>query len=232
MGRQTVANETIDRIANRLLAPKNAEDMPVILARRYTPHPRTYLLWDAGWEGLKKTVRAGKPYWEIDRNFNLRIELDGLCQIPNTPNNKLRLEKCSKPYVVELRQDPVTGLPYDPPRKVKYPPEYRPVEETILEQTIVEQIAEKVFAKMRETQGETPDLRDAPGPDHRLMSQRNIEAPELLDDEDLDDSEGPTTPVDVPARRRAPAAKKPGKKKPAKRGRPRSPDPLLDPVRP
>ncbi len=235
----TVAAETVDRIAHRLLAPKNTEEMPVILCRRFFAHKLTYLQWDAGWEGLKKTVRNGRPYWEIDHNFNLRIELDGLCQIPDTPNNRKRLEKCSKPYQVSLTQDPITGIMYDAPKVFKYPAEYTRVDESILEKTIIEQIALRVMEMQRaEAAGEPTPLRAAPGPDERPQHMRNREAPELLTDEDLEGEEGigpeedEEPPSAPPTRRAVKTAPKPTKRKPAaKRGRPTAPDPLLAPIR-
>ena len=234
----TVAHDTVDRIAHRLLAPKNTEEMRVILVRRFTSHPRTYLLWDAGWEGLRKTIRNGRPYWEIDHNFNLRIELDGLCQIPDTVNNRKRLEKCTKPYQVTLSLDPITGLQYDPPKVFKYPAEYSRVDESIMEQTIIEQIAARVFQMQKEeAAGEQAPLRSAPGPDERPSHMRNREAPELLDDSELDEEDDDTeqaveTPHAVaPAPRRTPPTKKPAKAKAKRKGRPKAPDPLLSPLR-
>lgn len=246
MARNNVAEETIDRMAHRLLAPRNSEAMPVILCRRFFPHPRTYLQFDAGWEGLRKVTRAGRAAWEIDNNFQLRIEIDGLCEIPDTKNNRKRLEICSKEHVAVLDKDPITGIPYPIPQTVKYPAEYSRVDQTILEKTIIEQIAEKVFEKMKSSEEVEPELRAAPGPDNRPASQRGREALPVLDEDGLDDNqdrgigEDPDAATQTPAPRRAPkpapkagkaAKRKPAAKaKSAKRGRPQAPDPLLEPI--
>lgn len=153
-----IATDTADRIAARLFTPKGVNEMPVIMCRRTFPHPRTYIVFDGSWEGLKKVTRGGVVNWEIDLDFQLRIEIDGSCMIPDTKNNRARLERISKPQITVMDHDPLTGIKYEHPREFVSIPEYTRIDASILEQGMVEQITALVMQKMQNDATASPDL--------------------------------------------------------------------------
>ncbi len=221
-----LSTETVDRLAEKLLAPQGGDNMPVILCRRHVPHERTYLLFDAGWEGLKKAGRGGRVSWEIDLDFQLRIEIDGLCAIPDTKNNRAKLEIVSKPIESWLDHDPITGIKYAEPKRHISLPEYTKVEQTILEKGLVDAIYQQVMEKMANQAGPQPEPVYANRPDNRPGRVRLTETLPVDDGTDL--GEGEAFEVPAAARRQRPA--KATKKETKPKGRPKGRDPLLEPI--
>ena len=176
-----IANDTVDRIAANMLAPQGAGNMPIMLCRRIFPHPRTYLMFDGGWEGLKKVSRGGVISWEIDLDFQLRIEIDGLCSIPDTKNNREKLDRVSKPQARMMDYDPITGIKHEEPKQFISLPEYVRVDKTVLERGMADQIAELVMKKMAEAGQTLPDLKIAEGRDNRPGSAQYTQTVEIAE---------------------------------------------------
>lgn len=223
-------NESYDRIAQKILAPQGGDNMPVILCRRYVPHARTYLLFDAGWEGLKKAVRGGSGRWEIDLDFQLRIEVDGLCAIPDTKNNRAKLEIVSKPIVSYLTHDPITGIEYPEPVKHVSLPEYTRVEQSILEKAMVDDLYKQVMQRMADEAAEkgAPEPIYARREDNRPGRVRMTEVMPVDDgsnDFGTDDEEASPPAASTRMRREAKVSAKTKAK-----GRGKARDPLLEPI--
>lgn len=175
------ANETADRIAARIFSPKGVNDMPVIMCRRIFPHPRTYLMFDGGWEGLKKTSRGGVVNWEIDLDFQMRIEIDGSCMIPDTKNNRAKLDFVSKPQSRMMDYDPLTGIKYDEPHEFISMPEYVRIDASILEQGMVEQITALVMKRMQTDAQGQKEYSIAEGRDNRPGSAQYTQPMEIIE---------------------------------------------------
>jgi hypothetical protein len=174
-------NETADRIAARLFTPKGANDMPLIMCRRLFPHPRTYLMFDGSWEGLKRISRGGVTSWEIDLDFQLRIEIDGSCMIPDTKNNRIKLEKVSKPQSRMMDYDPLTGIKFAEAREFISYPEYTRIDASIMEQGIVEQITALVMKKMADDAKGQADYQIAEGRDNRPGAAQYTQPMEIVE---------------------------------------------------
>jgi len=207
--------QTIERLASILHRPQGGDNMPAILCKRFVPHKRTYRLWDASWEGLKPKRKGGKILWEIHSDFNMPIEMDGLCLIPDTPNNRKRLEKISKPVTVTLDKDPVTGIAYIPPKEVTHQPLYQRADTSMMERGLIDRLLDAMEERKseRNTEGSAPIGYD---------EGQNLTGQEEGDEGLLDETGEPLVAMAPPL----PVAKPKGA-----RGRPRKPDPLLSPLR-
>lgn len=105
--------------------------------------------------------------WEINLDFQLRIEIDGSCEIPDTKNNREKLERVSKPQSRMMDYDPLTGIKFAEPKEFISLPEYTRIDASIMEQSMVEQITAMVMKKMQENAMVQPDLPIAEGRDNR-----------------------------------------------------------------
>lgn len=141
-----------NEIAQQIFAQQDPDAMPVVLCRRHVPHKMTYVLHDYTWEGLKRVTRAGKPVWEIDKDFVLTIEIDGTCRIPQTKQNMARLEFVSKPRKTMATQrdfDYATGNFSDREVEVIEPPMYERIGNNLMQQSTVDNIAAQVMSLMK-----------------------------------------------------------------------------------
>lgn len=131
-------------IAKALFEPQDPNLPPTILCRRNTPHRLTYALHDPTWEGLRRVTRRGKTAWELDHNFNLRIEVNGYCRIPDTANNRKRLELLSRPIVKRATQRKYnfTTLKEDEIEvEIVEPPTYERVQNNLIQKELLDRLA-------------------------------------------------------------------------------------------
>lgn len=134
-------------IAQQIFNQQDPNAMPVILCRRHVPHPMTYVLHDYTWEGLRRVVRNGKQAWEIDKNYVLTIEINGTCRIPDTQQNRTRLEMLSKPKMTTVFQrefDYATGTFTEKEAQVVEPAMYERIENTMINQQTMDSLAKQV----------------------------------------------------------------------------------------
>lgn len=159
MGEETKMLEA--EIAKSLFEPQDPNAPPTILCRRNTPHRLTYALHDPTWEGLKKTTRHGKTMWEIDRNFNMRIEVNGYCRIPDTKNNRARLELLSKPLVKRATQKKFnfTTLKEE---EIEVEIIEKPIYERVQDNLFQKELLSKLAAELRQMGVQAPAEQEGP----------------------------------------------------------------------
>ena len=151
MNHDTMANQVVER----LFSNKRPGDIPYILCRRPVPRKLSYKLHDSSWEGLSRVTRNGKSGFEIDRNFNLVINEDGTCLIPDTEFNRKRLALLSKPrktMAKRRRLDFATMQEVEEDYEIIEPPTYERVDENIIEKSVVDRIADQVRQKLVDTE--------------------------------------------------------------------------------
>lgn len=176
-------NAFTQAIAEQLTGKKGAPKYPYILCKRNEPQPFTYCIHDpGGWEGLKAVRHGKKAGWEIDRNFTLVCypdEKDGTltCFIPDTPVNRAKLERLSKPTITKehvKRLNGITNVLEEFEVEVVIPPLYERIEKNFLESTLIDDMADKILARIREKQEEQHADPDAGGEDElEVRSQNN-----------------------------------------------------------
>lgn len=151
-------NSLLNNIAEQFMGKKGAPKYPYILARRNEPEPLPYCIHDVGgWEGLRSVQHNRKQSWEIDRNFTLVIYEDGSCFIPDTPNNRAKLEKLSQPLIEKkehTRRNGVTNELETIRTEIVIPPAYERVDKNLFENTVIDDLAGKVMARMQEMQAQ------------------------------------------------------------------------------
>lgn len=180
-----------ERVARRLFGQRKPSDIPYILCRRNEPAQHTYELQDTTWEGLKPTFIDGRPGFQIDHNFVLRIGMDGYCMIPETKNNVARLNKISvvtkKKVKVKVKKYNFTTMQEDESEvEETIRPQYERVEESLVEDSIVDRLAEKVLGaldesalermleNMRQKRGEPAKIIEAEPPHSRERPKTNV----------------------------------------------------------
>jgi hypothetical protein len=142
-----------ERVAKRLFGQRKPGDIPYILCRRNEPTELTYELHDTTWEGLRPTSVSGRPGFEIDHNYVLRVGMDGYCMIPETKNNLTRLKNIgvTKKHKVKVRKMNFTTMTEEETEVEEIVrPQYERVEENLVEDNIVDRIAEKLLGSLDE----------------------------------------------------------------------------------
>jgi hypothetical protein len=128
--------------------------------------PTTNTLTDYGFEGLSRAERGGKTLWEPSRNFVLYIDGEtGNCRIPDTENNRKRLERLSKGGKETVKRIVLddNGQTQTKTEEIETPPTYKMMEQNLATSTLVNTVAMQVMALMRNgIQSES----DAPIPDN------------------------------------------------------------------
>lgn len=163
-------------VLEQLIGDPNDDGIPVILAKRLDPQiPCTCDLRDYGFEGLRQVERFGKTEWEPHGNFVLIIDGEtGNCRIPDTPQNRVRLERLSKVTTEVVKRkilDTATNEWTETDEAVTSLPTYRRMEENLAQSSLVEAVAAKVVEMMGRAK-EEPVIkrqgRKAPDPDNIL----------------------------------------------------------------
>ena len=133
-------------MAKRLFSPPGPYDVEKILCRRHVPEGLTYSLADKSWEGVKIVIKQGKPVKVIDRNFVLMIEPNGLCEIPKTDLNMRRLQRLANVKVEKETRtyENVLGEMVEEEIETKPIPMYEMLENNILQDSVIRQLAKKM----------------------------------------------------------------------------------------
>lgn len=150
-------------LAEKIFGPQKKDEIPYILCRRNFSHPMTYNQHDATWEGLRRVIRDGRVKFEIHHNFNLIIYApNGYCKIPKTPSNEKRLDRIGKPTIrteTHRRIDHSTGQWTDEEVEVREPPMYERIEDSMIEDQMVDKLLEKMKDRLKKEQaGPDPDV--------------------------------------------------------------------------
>lgn len=181
-------NGFLQGLAEQYLGKKGAPAYPYILCKRNEPVERTYRLHDPTWEGLKPVRRNNQTVFELDPKFNLKIEPDGTCFIPDTPNNRAKLERLSQPIeTVEkrVRRNVITGQDETYEVRTITPPKYEKAEKNIFTSAMVKELADAVRAELlndgvEPVQEPEPEYRET-NYGNRQTRTRKVKQDPLLD---------------------------------------------------
>lgn len=159
-------NKSLTRDVLEQLLGETGDGMPVILAKRLDPQiPTTNTITDYGFEGLSKVSKGGKSIWEPNRNFVLYVDGEtGNCRIPNTPNNKKRLQRLSKIDKEKIKRIIIDdeGQPITREEEIEIPPTYKMLEADLAASTLINTVAAQVMNLMK---GGIQQESDAPPPE-------------------------------------------------------------------
>ena len=147
--------ELSQRIQNQLFGPKKEGDIPHILCRRNEPVEFTYDIHDTSLEGLRPVYRRGKIEHEVYHDFVLIIPPDGYCLIPDSPNNRQRLERISVPVkriVKHQKLNFTTNEMESTDVEEIEKPQYEIVEQKTLDQKSSAKIASEILSSLNEEQ--------------------------------------------------------------------------------
>lgn len=150
------------QIAEKIFGKKQAGEIPTILCRRIMPMPLTYNLKDYGWEGLRRIFgQDGQPSMEIYHDFILEIDgSDGTCSIPDTRVNRAQLDRMSKPTITmgtRIEWNAESGERVEVPTKITHPPMYEIIEQNMLSDDVVKDLADKVLEEVSKRMAGKPD---------------------------------------------------------------------------
>lgn len=157
-------NGLLQGLAEQYLGKKGAPDYPYILCKRNDRIEVTYRLHDPMWEGLKPVRRNGQTTYELDPKFNLKIEPDGTCFIPDTPANRAKLERLSQPTQTvdkRVRRNGITGKDETYEVTTITPPKYEKMEKNIFTSAMVKELADAVRAELA-NEGTEPEREEEP----------------------------------------------------------------------
>jgi len=141
-------------ITEEFFRPKSETDIPYIYAKKILPMEYTYNFYDKSWEGLRKVNRKGVITFEIDMNQAVEINgATGECKIPDTENNRKRLEKLSHARKSEgthlvLQEDGVTMK--EETIIVEAPPAFKRLDENVIEKSIMDELEAKMMERFRD----------------------------------------------------------------------------------
>lgn len=181
-------NGLLQGLAEQYMGKKGAPNYPYILCKRNDRIEVTYRLHDPMWEGLKPVRRNGQTIYELDPKFNLKIEPDGTCFIPDTPANRAKLDRISQPVETVEKRTRINGISgQNETYEVKTitPPKYEKMDKSLFDNAMVEELAEKVLAAMQNRgvepeREEEPEFRETNHGNRRTRTSRVKQDP-LLD---------------------------------------------------
>ena len=134
-----------------LFKPRKEGDVPYIYAKKRLPMRHTYNLFEKDWDGLRKVQKNGKVTFEIDLNHNVVINGEtGECRIPDTKNNRKRLERLCKPTKVmgTHREYQPDGTFKEIPKEIEVPPAYTRLDENLLERKTLDVMESKLLERI------------------------------------------------------------------------------------
>lgn len=152
-----ISAEEIERIFGR----KDNSGIPYILCHRNEPVELTYELQDTTWEGLEPVEKHGRIQFEVYHDFVLRIGINGKCRvqeyclIPDTKNNRMRLERISAPtkvLVKHRRYDVNTGKWMEKEVEEVEKPQYEIVKRADVSELSKQALIQEIFGNLDQDQ--------------------------------------------------------------------------------
>ena len=161
---ENLNQDAVNMIAKRMFFKPTPTDIPKILCRRNTPHPLTYPLFDKSWESMRIVMENGRPVREITHDRHVKINTNNMCEIPDTPNNRERLNRISKPRVekqVRTVHNEIKGKDETVVEEILIPPQYEILEENLLHENVYDEVAKRVARIMKGEVTEETEYREA-----------------------------------------------------------------------
>ena len=141
-------------MANKLFNPAGPYDVEKILCRKQVPPDMTCQIADKSWQGYKVVMKQGKPVKVLDPKYVLIIEPNGLCEIHKTELNLKRLRMfAERAKIIKREERKFTNVLGEEEIEIVESQDVAPyemLEENMLQQGLVRQLAEQVRAQLAE----------------------------------------------------------------------------------